>query len=429
MSVWTSLYTGASGLGAHSKAINVVGDNIANVSTVGFKSAQAKFGDVIANRANVGNQTTIGTGVRMNGTATQLGQGSFLSTGRALDFAISGEGFFALAGTHNGVRGDYFTRDGGFTLDQEGFVVSDGGLNLQGFSLDDNGDVVGAAGDIQLPESVPPSATDAIDVAVNLDSDSDTSGPFDPLDPENTSDFQTSVVVHDSLGAQHEVNLYFVNNGAGAWDWHATVDGAELTGGTADEQTQIANGSVSFTADGMLDTETTLASTADFVGAQPGQVLTFDFGDSLTTDGGDGTSGSTQYAQPSNLESISQDGQAAGDLIDITVAEDGSVYGVYSNGESEPLAKVALATFAAPGNLLRAADGLWSATADSGVPAVGEPGVGGRGSIVAGNLEGSNVDLGDELVTLIAYQRAFQANARTISTADEMLTEIANLKR
>lgn len=426
MSVWTSLYTGASGLTAHSQAINVVGDNIANVSTVGYKASNANFNDVLGRRT-LGGQA-LGAGVEMGGVNQTFGQGSFMSTGGSLDYSIQGDGFFVLSGALDGVAGDYYTRDGRFSLDNEGFLVNQHGLHVQGYGLDATGTVQGAPTDITLNPSTPPIATTAVDMAMNLDVNDFNGTTWNAADPENNSDYATSVDVYDSLGNAHSVQLYFVNNGGGAWEWHAMVDGGELTGGTQGTPTEIADGTLGFNSDGMLDTETLNASSASFLGATSPQAITFDFGDAITTDGGTGQ-GTTQYGNPTTINQVNQDGSAAGELLDVITAEDGTISGVYSNGQTEPLAKVAMAKFQSPGGLFRANDQLWTATQDSGQALVGEAGTGGRGSIAQGALEGSNVDLGKELVTLIAYQRAFQANSRTITTADEMLTEINNLKR
>jgi len=428
MSVWTSLYTGASGLTAHSQAINVVGDNIANVSTVGYKSGNANFNDVLGQR-NLRGQA-MGAGVEMGGVNQSFGQGSFMSTGGSLDYSIQGDGFFMLSGALDGVQGDYYTRDGRFSLDNEGFVVNQHGLRVQGYDLDANGAVQGAPADIALGQTIPPVPTSSLGLELNLESNDETPGvAFNPADPEGTADWSTSVDVYDSLGNAHAVQLFFTNNGGGAWEWHAMVDGGELTGGTAGTLTEIADGNLGFTSDGYLDTETINTNTASFLGASGPQTLDFDFGDAITTDGGTGMEGTTQYGSPTTINQITQDGSAPGELLDVITAEDGTISGVYSNGQTEPLAKVATAMFQAPDGLFRANDQLWTATQDSGQALVGEPGTGGRGAIAQGALEGSNVDLGKELVTLIAYQRAFQANSRTITTADEMLTEINNLKR
>ena len=323
--------------------------------------------------------------------------------------------------------------DAGMPLDElEGFAIGDVVSNYPHSwyvrPVDANGDVNGPAGNIEITGQSAPVATTSADLDVNLNPADSGAGPWDPLDPSATSDYQSSMTVYDSLGNSHDVQMFFVNNGGGAWEWHAMVDGSELNGGTPDQLTEIADGTLTFDTNGQLDTETLNASSADFNGATAGQAIQFDFGDAITTDGGNG-SGSTQVAGESVIESVSQDGREPGELLDIITSDDGTVSGLYSNGETEPMAKMAIASFRAPENLQRQGDQLWVASRDSGQALLGEAGTAGRGSVASNALEGSNVDLGDELVTLIAYQRAFQANARTISTADEMLTEVANLKR
>jgi len=429
MSIWSSLYTGRSGLTAHGDAINVVGDNIANVSTVGFKSGSANFNDILGQRTNGGQN--LGAGVKMGSVSQGFGQGSFLQSGGSLDYAIQGGGFFEVVGESDGIEGSYYTRNGRFSLNNEGLMVNQDGLRVQGYQVDANGDPTGGVGDIEISGQSPPVATTTADLNFNLDLEgvAPIAGGFDPLNPDASSDLQTSMTVYDSLGNAHDVSIHFNQTGAGAWEWHAMVDGGELNGGTAGTPTEIADGTLTFNTDGQLDTETLNASSADFLGATPGQAIQFDFGEAITTDGGDGTEGTTQVASGFDTSSIDQNGREPGDLIDVITAENGTVSGLYSNGETEPLAKLALASFRAPENLRREGDQLWSASRDSGQALLGEAGTSGRGSIAAGALEGSNVDLGEELVTLIAYQRAFQANSRTISTADEMLTEVNNLKR
>jgi flagellar hook protein FlgE len=428
MSILSSLYTGASGLAAHGSAIGTVGDNIANVSTVGFKSGRASFEDVLGGTAPNGQR--MGAGVRMGGVDTRFGQGSLQQTGAPLDLAVRGNGFFMVAGSHDGIPGTYYTRDGRFHLDTDGLVVNGEGLRLQGYTIDSAGQMSSAPGDMRLGGESPPNPTTRLDLGANLDAQSTTpAAPFDPLDPTSTSNFSTSATVYDSLGAAHRVDVYFRAGGGGAWEWHALVDGGELTGGTPGTATEIASGNLTFTTAGALDTETVTASSADFVGAAAGQAIAFDFGDAITSDGGTGLVGSTQFAAASGVTSVSQDGFAAGELVDLLVADDGTMTGVFSNGQSRPMARLALATFQSEDGLRRSGSQLYSETRASGQALVGAAGSGGRGAVSGGALEGSNVDLGAELVTLIAYQRAFQANARTISTADEMLTEVANLKR
>jgi flagellar hook protein FlgE len=427
MSIFTSLWTGASGLEAHGEAISVVGDNIANVSTTGFRGSRATFEDVLGGTAPNGQR--FGAGVRTGGVETLFGQGSIQSTGVDLDLAIRGDGFFVVRGNHDGVEGSYYTRDGRMHLDNQGFVSNPEGMRLQGYTIDAAGQMAAAPGDLQLSGTSPPVATANVTMAANLDANAPVPPPWDPADPSGTSSFSSTVTVYDSVGNPHRADVYFRNNGGGAWEWHAMVDGGELTGGTPGTPTEIADGNLTFTTDGALDTETVNASSASFVGATPNQAIAFDFGDAITTDGGTGMAGSTQFAGASNVTAQSQDGFGSGSLVDISIADDGTITGLFSNGQSRPMARVALASFQAETGLRRAGSQLFVETGESGEALVAAAATGGRGAVSGGALEASNVDIGNELVTLIAYQRAFSANAKTVTTADEMLAEVTNLKR
>ncbi len=427
MSAFRSLFTGSSGLQAHGDALGIVGDNIANVSTTGFKASRAGFADLLGGYAANGQR--VGQGVQMAGPEALFGQGGLMQTGRGLDLSLEGNGFFIVNGNHRGAEGSYYTRDGRFGFDDEGFLVNTGGLRLQGYSIDPQTGVASSAlSDLQLNPNSPPRATETVDMAVNLDASAPVLAPFDPTDPSGTSNFSTSVTVYDSLGRPHRADAYYRHQGGGTWEWHVMVDGAEVTAGTPGTPSEIASGTLSFDTDGALTNETTTSSSADFVGATAGQVITFDFGTSIA-EGGTGLAGTTQFGSPSNVISLAQDGFAAGSLTDVRVGQDGVVSAIYSNGQQRALAQIGVASFAAESGLVRAGGQLFSASPASGEARVGTAASGGRGSIAAGFLEGSNVDIGNELVTMIAYQRAFQANARTVSTADEMLAEIANLKR
>lgn len=430
MSISSNLFIGASGLEAHSDAISVVGDNIANASTIGFKSSRASFEDALGGAAANGQR--LGGGVRMGGPETLFGQGTLQSTGNNLDFAIRGNGFFAVSGSHNGLTSTYYTRDGRFQLDNTGTVVNSDGLALQGYTIDPTGKMGTSAGNLVLAATQsPPNATTSAQVAVQLDSTTTPPAAFDPTSATteaSTSNYQTSMTAYDSLGNAHRVDLYFRNNGGGKWDWHAMVDGADV-GGTAGTPTQVADGTLTFNSAGALDTEVVNSSSASFVGATANQAIKFDFGDAITTDGGTGLTGTTQFAGTSNVIHVNQDGYSTGTLSDVHVSDDGTIMGQFSNGQSRAVARVALADFAAPEGLARAGDQLFAQTVDSGQALVDAAGTGGRGSISGGSLESSNVDLGNELVTLIAYQRAYSASAKTITTSDEMLQEVDNLKR
>ncbi len=428
MSISSSLFTGASGLGAHGDAISIVGDNIANASTTGFKSSRATFEDVLGGTGANGQR--YGNGVRMGGPELQFGQGSIQQTGKPLDFAVRGNGFFVVSGNHDGQTGNFYTRDGDFVLDTTGTIVNPEGLKLQGYTINAQGQVSTTLGDLKIGGQSAPNATTTLTMKMNLDSGAATPAlPWSAADPANTSNYQTSATVYDSLGATHRVDLYFRNDGPGGWEWHAMVDGADLTGGTKGTPTEIAAGTLAFDGNGALDSvATTTASSASFTGATPNQAVAFNFGDPIAT-GGTGVAGATQAAGASNVTGVTQDGYAAGTLADVITDSDGTITGVFDNGQSRPIARLALATFQSNEGLRRSGNQLFSESHDSGQALVGQAGSASRGAISSGSLESSNVDLSNELVTMIAYQRAFQANAKTVTTADEMLLEVSNLKR
>jgi flagellar hook protein FlgE len=426
MSITNSLYIGISGLTAHGDAISVVGDNIANTSTVGFKRARASFSDLLG--GELGAQR-MGGGVRLGASQTMWDQGAITQTGNPLDVAISGGGMFVVKGNHAGQSGQFYTRDGRFQLDNQGFVVDPRGLRLQGFGIAADGTRATSIGDLALgARQSPPVATTTANMTLNLDANATVPAAFDPANPTATSSYATSTTVFDSLGKSHHVEVYFRNQGGGAWEWHAMVDGGELTGGTAGAQTEIASGTLTFDATGKLAAQSTTASSASFIGAAANQAITFDFGDDIAS-GGTGFAGTTQFSGASSVTSVDVNGHGFGTLTDLVIADDGTIQGVFDNGDRRDLAKIALADFANLEGLERAGDGLVTETAASGQALIDVPGAGARGSLVSGALEASNVDLGTELVTLIAYQRAFQANAKTVTTADEMMADVTNLKR
>jgi len=426
MSLLTSLFTGASGLSAHGDAIGVVGDNIANASTTGYKSSRAEFADVLGGAGPDGRPT--GNGVRLAGTDVLFGQGSLQQTGRSLDMAISGNGFFQVAGSHGGIAGNWYTRNGQFSIDKKGVLVNGEGLHLQGYLIDSAGKVGTKAGDLTIGGESPPQVTSTAKMAVNLDSSAIPPAAWSAANPTGTSNYATSMTVYDSLGAAHRADVYFRATGSGGWEWHAMVDGGELTGGAAGTATEIATGTLAFNTQGALQTATTTSSSASFLNATANQAITFNFGDAIGA-GGTGLAGTTQFQAASSVKSVSQDGYAAGTLQDVSVADDGTITGKFSNGQSRAIAQVALASFASDDGLHRAGGTLFAETVASGTALVAGAGTAGRGALSGGALEGSNVDLGHELVTLIAYQRAFQANSKVITISDEMLSDINNLKR
>jgi flagellar hook protein FlgE len=433
MSLLTSLYTGATGLDSSTAELSVVGDNIANANTVGFKASRADFADALAQ--NLIGDTPSGGGQMGLGTKLQvvqriLTQGSLSNTGVATDLAIDGTGFFVVKGNHSGSDGTYYTRAGQFTIDKNGYLVNQEGLRVQGYTATATGALPGTTlGDLDIGKaSSAPLATAGITVKANLQADAAVpAATFDPLNAAATSNFSTSISVYDSLGAAHQVDIYFTKTGAGTWDYHALTDGAGVAGGEPGTPNEIATGTLTFDSQGRLQS-TTSSGTFNPANAVNPQPLTFNFGDPLAT-AGTGLAGVTQFTAPSATSFLSQDGYSSGQLSRVSVDAKGEVVGAFSNGQSRVLGEIALASFKAPDQLSRVGGNLFTEMPASGPPTVGAPGTADRGAVVSGALEQSNVDLAGEFVRMIAAQRQFQANSKTLTTADSLLQELMNLKR
>ena len=377
-----------------------------------------------------GASTFGGGGVRMGSIQQSLTQGALVQTGVSTDLAISGDGFFVVRGNVGGVSGDFYSRAGQFHLDANGYLVDPQGLSLMGRSADANGTIQAAVTPIKVPTSaVAAEPTSEITMVANLDSSADASAPFDLTQPESTSALASSITVYDSLGATHDVNIFWSKTGENAWEYRAVVKGDELAGGTPGENVEVGSGTVTFTSTGALDqfTEST-AIAVDFANAAPGQTIAFSVGNPIA-DGGTGLDGMTQFSMESGVSSQSQDGSSSGDLTGISVQSDGLVLGQFSNGRSLAMAEVQVAKFGSPSGLGRAGSGLWVATAESGGAVLGAPGGGGRGSLSSGAIETSNVEIADEMVSMIQHQRAYSANSKVLTTADDMLSELMQLKR
>jgi flagellar hook protein FlgE len=414
MSILKSMNIGLSGLNANGRSMSSIGDNIANVNTVGFKRSRTNFADVMGNT-----MLGVGDGVSVQNQQAMFEQGALEQTGVSTDLALAGDGFFVLRGQVNGQTADFYTRAGQFSIDNEGFLSSQGGLRLQGYGVDANQNLNTTQGDLRLGGlQSPPNATTAIDLGVNLDSDTEVlAAAWDPTDPAGTSNFATSVTIYDSLGNAIDAEVYYRKTGDNAWEYRVMVDGADQTGGTAGTPSEIATGTLDFNTDGSLATHTPGAANFQPPGATQPQAITYTFDEA------------TQYAGESTLRRLTQDGYEAGDIRDVRIETDGTIVGIFSNGEEQTVGQVAVAKFGSPEGLERIGGNLWSQTASSGEPLVGQAGTGGRGSVVAGALESSNVDLAHEFVKMIAAQRGYQANSRTVTTGDQMLQEVMGLKR
>ncbi len=286
-------------------------------------------------------------------------------------------------------------------------------------------------GDIKFPRAlVPAKSTTKMRMDLNLDSRVETAKTFDPKNPYDTSNYATGLEMYDSQGNKHLVNMFFTKTADRTWTYTGLVDGKEITGGKPDEMSKVCEGQVTFTTDGKLDTETQTLSAFNFKGgALQNQAVKIDFGDSITTDKGTGMDGSKQYGKESDLITWQQDGSAAGTINNLSFNDEGILTALYSNGQTQDIAQIALAKFENPEAMFKVGNNRLKEARDSGAPALGGPGRAGRGKVMAKSLERSTVDLAMEFVNLIQNQRGFQANAKTITTTDELLGEVINLKR
>jgi flagellar hook protein FlgE len=406
-----------SGLTASNSDLDVTANNIANANTVGFKGSVAEFGDVYAAGAVNLNTSSIGEGVRLTDTAQQFTQGDITTTGSNLDLAISGDGFFTLNDPTNGI---VYTRNGEFQEDKNGNVVTATGQALQVYPPTTNGAFnTGALSDLNLQTAQSaPQATATGAAILNLPADSTVpadaanaapGGTFDPTDT-NSYNESTSTTVYDSLGNAYPATFYFTQTGTtGQWDVNMTVNG-QVTG-APQVLTFDSAGAITGTNNGIL----TWGNFTPTDGATSPQSMTFNFGQS------------TQYGGSFGVTSITQNGFATGQLSTVSIDPTGIVSAVYTNGRSTELGQLALANFPDPQGLKQLGNTNWAETFTSGTAVSGTAGTAGFGSIQSGALESSNVDLTTELVNMITAQRAFQANAQVITTANQLSQTVINI--
>lgn len=428
MGILSSLYTGVSGMTAQGEALGVIGDNIANSNTAGFKASRAEFQDIISKSLKGilgGNQ--IGRGVKIGAVNPILSQGNVDPTEKATDLAISGDGYFVLRGTD----GESFTRDGSFHFDKEGYLVTNDNQRVQGFEADERGHVINKVGDIRFPRVLTPAKpTTKIKMELNLDSRADLAKKFDEKDPYTSSHYSTGVEVFDSQGNKHLMSVFFNKVNDREWKYHGMVDGKEITSGDPGVLKEVCSGKLTFNVDGKLETEEMDSSAFNFKdGALQDQKVVLDFGDSIKTDGGKGVEGTKQYGRESDLISWGQDGASAGTITNMSFNDQGVLTALYSNGEARDLAQICLAKFENAEGLFKVGNNRLKESREGGTPSIGVAGQAGRGKLFAKSLERSTVDLGTEFVNLIQAQRGFQSNAKTITTTDQLLEEVINLKR
>ena len=393
-----SLFSGITGLRAHQTMMDVVGNNIANVNTTGFKSSTTVFEDTLSQmvRASAApsqglgglNPAQIGLGVQLGGISTNFGQGSAQTTNKTSDIMIQGDGFFIMKKGEEEV----YTRAGNFNFDTDGRLTNNQGFLVQGYPAV-NGvpqlnaplqDMVLAAG-----TTLPPAPSSRVAINGNI-----TSG--------TTGTLTRSTTAYDQLGGEHVLTITLTHNG---------VDGFDV--GVADSApgTSSSNGGIVFDNAGVATITPTTVTFAD------GTTVDIDLTDTH------------YFGGPSSFDVKSTDGYASGSLEQFKISPDGSIIGVFSNGQKLTMGQLAIANFNNPAGLEKIGNTAFRATTNSGLPQRGVPADGGRGSLISGTLEMSNVDLAAEFTNLIIAQRGFQANSRVITSSDEMLTDLVNIKR
>lgn len=547
----TSLFTGVTGLNANMTALSVIGNNIANVNTVGYKAGRASFADILSQSivgASGANQ--VGLGVSLSSIDSLFTQGAFETTTSGLDLAIDGDGFYVLTDASGAL---YYSRAGQFSINKDGNIVNPEGYILRGYNADSSGNITSTISSLTISSSqIQPNPTKEVSIVGNISSDeaikgfifttgsndsirftsgattataslithgglisgsvysgdsvasaikaaleaqnsnSDTytvtydsstgkftiandtgssntlsiawnssalttaetllgftaddsiaaggsatsdaaGGEFTISSADDTSNFSTSITAYDSLGNDHQVTIYFrkdsTSSSGNTWEWFAVVGADDATSGSAEVQAQ---GSLVFDTNGFLSSESSITYPTggfDFSGgASQNQTIAFDFGSS-SAEGGEGTNGITQYGGNSTVSNQQQDGYSAGSLQTMSIDSDGVITGIFSNGKTLSMGQIILAKFANPSALTSMGRNLFAESSDSGQPITGVPNSSGRGGIHSNALELSTVDIAEEFVRMISAQRGFQANSRIITTTDEILSELVNLKR
>ncbi|MBN3791777.1 flagellar hook protein FlgE [Burkholderia sp. Ac-20353] len=408
---------GLSGLAGASTALDVIGNNIANANTVGFKSSTAQFADMYANSIATSVNNQVGIGTSLNSVQQNFSQGTINTTNSSLDVAINGNGFYQMS--NNGAI--TYSRDGTFQRDKNGYLVNAQGMNLMGYAANAKG-VINSAQTVPLQApttNIAPTPTTSIAGQFNLNSQDTVpvTTPFNYTD-STSYNYSTSVQTYDSLGGSQQVNMYFAKTATGTWEAYAGVANAAPSD----------LGAVTFNATGGI-ASTTLPGVATPTAALGKFQFTIPTTDgsttpqSLTLD----LTGTTQYGGKDGVNNLAQDGYASGTLTTFSIGSDGKVTGNYSNGQTATLGQIVLANFNNPNGLVSIGGNQYIESAQSGVPQLSTPGSTNHGTLEGSALENSNVDLTSQLVNLITAQRNYQANAQTIKTQQTVDQTLINL--
>jgi len=405
-----SFQQGLSGLNIAAKNLDAIGNNIANASTVGYKSERAEFADVFANSVSGGGGVQVGIGAKVAAVRQQFTQGNIATTSNPLDVAINGAGFFRLS--TNGTIS--YSRNGQFSLDRNGFLVASNGARLTGYPADPNGQIVASTPvDLQVSlANIAPRPTSAASLAMNLDSRA--TAPVSAFSLANPASYNssTAMTVYDSQGNSHTLATYYVKTASNAWSVYGAADGAVLNGGAA-------IGTLNFSAGGTLAADVTMTASIPLAnGATTPLAIPLTFP----------ASGMSQFGVDFAVNQLQQNGFTTGSLAGFSISNDGTILGRYTNGQSRAQGQMVLANFVNSQGLVALGNNQWADSADSGQALVAAPGAGTLGVLQSGALEEANVDLTQELVNMITAQRVYQANAQTIRTQDQIQQTLVNLR-
>jgi flagellar hook protein FlgE len=432
-----SFSAGLSGMSANSVYLNVIGNNLANINTIGFKASAVTFEDVVSQA--VGGSTNdlrqVGLGVTTGSIAPVFSQGSIENTREATNVAIQGQGFFVVTPPNGG--GAAYTRAGNFSFSNNGTLVSPDGYRVQGYTQTDptTGRIVttGVPTDIVLPPGVlrDPTPTTLFKTVTNLDSSA-----------ANGATFTASVQIYDSLGTGHVMTITYTKTAANTWGYQMTVPGAEVNPAPAGgAPAVVAAGTVTFNAQGHIASVTPTAPSTGGGTAVPGPLADVTITAPVWANGAQSATitwdivdanqvGSlTGFTAPSATSSKSQNGSAAGTADNIIITSDGAIQATFGAGQSVIVAQLALASFNNPKGLVKLGANRYGESQAAGIPNVGTAGTGGRGTLIGSALEQSNVDIAQEFTQMILAQRGYQANSKTIVVSDEILVDTLNLKR
>jgi flagellar hook protein FlgE len=410
-----------SGLTADASALDVVGNNLANLNTTGYKDSTVSFYDLLQ-QSVAGGSTQIGGGVSAPQTERIFSQGSIQTTGGNYDAAIQGNGFFVVQDPSGNTL---YTRAGNFQLNANGNLVTATGQYVQGWNAQNNVvNTSGAIADITIPSNAlqTPSATQNVELTVNLNASGVENTP--------TGTFSTTIQAVDSLGVSHTLTFNFTQSGTpGTWNYEVDIPGADLTSGTAGTPSAVATGSLTFDANGNLTSPTAPATVAIAATGLADGANDMNINWNLATDAGNGTPLITQYAATSAVSAATQDGVPASQVTQVSIANGGAITAQFSNGNQVVIGQLALASISNPDSLIADGQNNYEVGADTATPVVGVPNTGTLGTVEGGALEDSTVDIATEFTNLIVYQNSYEANSKVISTLDQVTQNLLNLQQ